>query len=188
MKGGLFTDAVGAVGSDESVEASRPRKLLRRGWVRVFPLLVLAGLVLGFAGLESLRFLAWRGGVESVALPPGSEIERLSSSADYVDAYRAPVAGPIPLEVIERLAFQRGTEVAASPNEVVFESTAPGLRFLVSYYLTDPDQSQTVTVGTAVFYESFLGWLYFTPVKQVHKRGVPFAVSRMLRGVRSQGG
>ena len=63
---------------------------------------------------------------------------------------------------IERLAFQRGTEVAASPNEVLFESTAPGLRCLVSYYLTDPDQSKTVTVGTAV--------------------------SRMLRGVRSQGG
>ncbi len=126
--------------------------------------------------------------VGAVALPPGSEIERRSSGADYVDAYRASVAGPIPLEVIERLSFQRGTEVAASSNEVVFESTAPGLHSLVSYYLTDPDQSQTVTVGTAVFYESFLGWLYFTPVKQVHKRGLPFAVSKMLRGARSQGG
>ena len=135
--------------------------------------------MLGFVVLESMRIVGHRRGVESVAMPVGSRIEALSSDPDYWDSYRAPVAPAVTLDSIERFVFQRGTEVARTPNEVVFEGRAPGLRFLISYYLTDPGPAQTLTVSTLVEYESWLGALYFTPVKQVHMRGVPFIVSRV---------
>ena len=135
--------------------------------------------ILGFVVLESMRAVGFRRGVETVALPVGSRIEALSSDPDYWDSYRVPVAPPVALDSIERFVFQGGTEVARTPNELVFEGRAPGLRFLISYYLTDPGPAQTLTVSTLVEYESWLGALYFAPVEQVHKRGVPFIVSRV---------
>jgi len=166
--------------SDAGAPSPRVQRLLGRRWVRLLAVLGLVGLGLGFAVLESLRFAGSRRGVESVGLPQGSAIAMLSSGADYMDAYRSPLASHVSIETIDRFAFQRGEVVAASPNEVVFQSQAPGLRFLVSYHLTDIEDHQSVTVSTAVFYESLLGLIYFTPVKQVHKRGVPFVVSQMV--------
>jgi hypothetical protein len=162
---------------------SKGRRLLRRRWPRVLGATALACLVIGFGALETFRFIASRRGVESVALPRGSEAEARSASADYVDAYRARLSTPVPLASIERFVFQGGARVASTSNEVVFESGAPGLRLLISYYLTDPSPEQSVTVSTVVFYESVVGAIYFTPVQQVHKRGVPFIVWRVSNSV-----
>ncbi len=57
---------------------SKGRQLLRRRWVRVLGATALAFLVVGFGTLETLRFIAFRRGVESVALPRGSEVEARS--------------------------------------------------------------------------------------------------------------
>ena len=155
----------------------------RRKWVRMIGVTLLALLTIGFVTMEVLRLIGSHRGVKSVSLPAGSEVEARSHDADYVDAYSSPTRAPVSLGLIDRFAFQRGSEVISTPNEVVFESGAPGLRFLVSYYLTEPGPDQTVTVSTAVFYESALGALYFAPVKQVHKRGVPFIVSQLVKEV-----
>ena len=160
-------------------EASDPRRPQRK-WLRRLSLALLALIVIGFVGLESLRWIGHRRGIELVPLPANSEIRARSVGADYVDAYRAPLRDSVSIDVIDRLAFQRGDEVAADENELVFTAGAPGLRFLVSYYLVAEEPDRSVTVSTAVFYESFLGRLYFTPVKQVHRRGLPFIVSAMV--------
>jgi len=160
--------------------AAKTKGLFRRRWIRVLAAILGAILIVGFGALEALRFVASRRGVDSVPLPRGSAVEAMSGSADYVDAYRSRVPTPVPLDGIDRFVFQGGARVASSANEVVFESGAPGLRFLVSYYLTDPGPEQSVTVSTVVFYESVVGAIYFAPVKQVHKRGVPFIVSRLV--------
>ncbi len=156
-------------------------KLLCRNWARVLGVTLLALPAIGFVVLEVLRLIGFHRGVESVSLPEGSEIGARAREADYVDAYRAPIPVPVSLDLIEQFAFQRGLEVASTRNELVFAGGAPGLRFLVSYYLTEPGPDQTVTVSTAVFYESALGALYFAPVQQIHKRGVPFIISHVVK-------
>ena len=95
---------------------SEGRHLFRRRCVRALCATVLAFLVVGFGTLETLRLVASRRGVQSVALPRGSEVEARSGSADYVDAYRAPLPTPVPLESIECFVFQGGRRVAATPN------------------------------------------------------------------------
>ena len=158
----------------------RLKQQLRRKWIRLLAAVVLVLIVAVFVVLEALRLISVQRGVESVSLPAGSEVEARANGADYVDAYRANIPDPLSLDQIERFAFQRGTMVISTLNEIVYESGAPGLRFLVSYYLTDPGPEQSVTVSTVVFYESVLGAIYFSPVKQIHRRCVPFIVSRLV--------
>ena len=54
-------------------------------------------LVLAFLGLEVLRVIGTRAGVESVALPAGSEIEARSNSSDYSDAYSVSIPRSVSL-------------------------------------------------------------------------------------------
>ena len=149
-------------------------------WVRR---LVVAGALLGLVGLvalEGMRYSASRRGVETVALPLGSEVARLAASADYTDAYRVALARPeATAEDVLGLRFDQGGEIVRTENEIVYEGTAPGLRFLASYFFEPGPTGGFVTLSTAVFYKSALGRLYFTPVGFGHRRLVPFAVSRI---------
>ncbi len=139
---------------------------------------MIAGAVLAVVGLVTLEALSWtakRRGIESVTLPPGSEIARLSAQADYADAYRCAVPGNA--VTVDQLIPPGENEVTRTQNEVVQQGTAPGLRYLASYVVEGDGTTRQVTLSTAVFYESPLGRIYFTPVKHVHRRAVPFALS-----------
>lgn len=146
-----------------------------RRWIK--RLLVAAGvlLVAGIAALETARVVAHRRGVASVDLPQGSEIRRRSAGADYTDAYQVTLPADSDLD---QAAFGQGTEVFRDRTEVVWEGRAPGLRFLASYRL-EPGPPRRFTLSTAVFYESAIGAVYFFPTRYVHRRGVPYMVSRM---------
>ena len=150
----------------------------RRGarfWLKRIAIAGVALVLVGVVALEALRWTSKRRGVESVPLPPSSEIAALSGEADYTDAYRCAVAGGA-LNA-DQLIPPGENEVARTQNEVVQEGTAPGLRFLTSYVLEQRGATQFVTLSTAVFCDSPLGLIYFTPVRYVHRRAVPFALS-----------
>ncbi len=147
-------------------------------------------LLLGLLALEAVRFIGTRAGVVEVALPHGSKIEALSRKSDYSDAYRATVAeGPVSLsEVMERLIGAPGprldgVDAGRADNEVVVQGRAPGLRFFVSYHVESRLGSTDFTMSTVVVYDSWLGAVYFTPVKQGHRRLLPFLVSRLARRI-----
>ena len=152
----------------------------KKVWLKRLAILGTILVVLGFGVLETIRFVAKRRGVESVQLPPGSEILTLSVGADYTDAYRCPLHRP-GLTLDHVLPPQAEGEIARTQNEVVYEGEAPGLRYLASYFLDPAEDAKCVTLSTVVFYKSPLGLLYFTPVKQVHRRLVPFAVSHWAK-------
>lgn len=158
-------------------------------WFKRFALVAAALLVLAFLALEILRVVGTRSGVESVVLPAGSEIAARSDSSDYSDAYRILIPKSVSLQDwIAHISQGRGeglevSEVVRAQNEVVYEGRAPGLRFLLSYFLSPGPSSTHLTISTSVFYESLLGAIYFTPVKQVHRRGLPFVLSRQIRSL-----
>ena len=147
------------------------RRLLILGFVLTAVVLVL---------LEALRWTAAERGVVEVPLPAGSEIAARSKGADYADAYRAPLGRPgVTGAAIGAVGFRQGREIARTANEVVFEGSAPGLRFLASYFLERGPTAGHVTLSTSVFYHSVLGRIYFTPVRIGHRRLVPFATYRI---------
>ncbi len=148
------------------------QRWLKRG---MFAALVIV--VVGVGALECLRFVAIRRGVSAVELPPASEIRRRAFGAHYTDAYSTVIRDDAMLDAVE---FGAGREVARTPDEVVWQGNAPGLHFLASYHI-DPGPPRRFTLSTAVFYESVIGRIYFLPVRFVHRRGVPFMVSHMLR-------
>ena len=157
-------------------------KYLLKIWLKRLAVAGTALLVLAFLALEVLRVVGTRAGVESVALPAGSEIEALSDSSDYSDAYRAPI--PRSASLNDVIAYLGGkVEVVQGRNEVLYEGRAPGLRYTVSYLVSPGATSSHLTISTSVFYESALGVIYFTPVKQVHRRGFPFFLSRVVRSL-----
>ena len=148
-------------------------------WFKRLVAALVVSAFLGFGALEVIRFVALRAGVRAVQLPAGSQIRSLAAGADYVDAYEAPLdcSG---LTIDEVLPEARPSEAARTFNEVVYRGTAPGLFYYASYLL-EQSAAETVTLSTTVFYESVLGMVYFTPVKQVHRRAVPLAVSRLAK-------
>lgn len=113
--------------------------------------------VVAFLVLEALRLAGMRAGVDSVALPVGSEIASRAGGNDYADAYRVPIPAP-PLSLKDvALPSSGGQEIFRGPNEVIHEGRAPGLRYLLSYLLSPGPTATQLTVSTAVFYESPLG-------------------------------
>lgn len=78
-------------------------------------------------------------------------------------------------------AFQKGHEVGRSATEVVYQDRAPGLVFDVAYQLTLESEQSVLTMTTAVRYTSGTGRVYFAMVRPIHRRLVPFMVSRMAR-------
>ena len=149
-----------------------------RRWARRGAILALLLSLVGFGSLEAVRFVAHRRGTSAVDLPAASEIRTRADGADYTDAYRAPLEDNVTLDA---LSFGGGPPVVRTDREALWEGRAPGLRFIVSYHL-ETDGPRFVTLSTAVFYESTVGRLYFFFVRPVHRRGVPFMVSRIGRG------
>ena len=154
-----------------------------RRWVRRGAVAASLLLIVSIGVLETLRFVAYRRGVSAVDLPVGSEIRQRAAAADYTDAYSALVEGELNLDGV---TFGLGREVVRTSYEVVYEGGAPGLRYLASYHL-EPGPPQRFTLSTVVFYESVIGPVYFFPVRFVHRRGVPFMLSRMLSKQASAG-
>lgn len=150
---------------------------LVRRWSKRVVLVTLVIVLVGMVALETLRLVASRRGVSAAELPADSEILRRAVGANYTDAYSAVIGPEVMLDSVE---FGGGREVSRTPHEVVWQGTAPGLRFLASYHI-DPGPPRRFTLSTAVFYESTMGLIYFLPVQFVHRRGVPFMVSEMLR-------
>ena len=131
----------------------------------------------GFGTLEVLRRVAYHRGTASVELPAGSEIRAKAEGADYTDAYRTPLPEAASIESFE---FGLGREIARTEQEVVWEGAAPGLRYLASFHLSTGSPPE-LTLSTVVFYESAIGRAYFFFVRPVHRRGVPFMLSRLGR-------
>ena len=157
-----------------------------RRWIKRLTVLAVALALLVLLGLEAMRFVAARHGVETVPLPEGSEIEARSAEADYADAYRSPLPDPeVSLESLAHRASPARLLVAEAADEVVYEGRAPGLRYLVSLVLDRRGETVYLTLSTAVFYESPLGLAYFTTVKVGHRRLVPYALYRLVEDLPS---
>lgn len=135
--------------------------------------------ILGVCALEILHSIAENQGVTAVSLPSGSEIEKLASKADYVDAYKVMVKKAAVPDTLHVVSFGEVREVAKTGQEIVVEGSAPGLRFLVSYHSV-PGNPPHATFSTAVFYKSIIGRIYFFFVKPIHRRMVPFMVSQTI--------
>ena len=137
------------------------------------------GLLLTSSGIGHSR------GVRTVVPKTPSLITSRIAGADYVDAYRITVApGRFRnLDDVVAAAFQKGRQVDRNATEVVYADRAPGLVFYVAYQLDSDGGQSTLTMTTVVRYTSSAGRPYFTVVKPVHRRGVPFMVSRMVRSV-----
>lgn len=140
-----------------------------------------AALLLGFVFL--LGVVANARGVRSVAVPSPSLIAPRATGMDYVDAYRVAVSsGRLRnLDDVVAAAFQKGDEVGWSTTEVVYTGCAPGLVFDVAYQLDHENDKPVLTMTTVVRYKSWVGRIYFAAVRPIHRRLVPFMVSRMAR-------
>lgn len=156
-----------------------PPGMLRKA--RFLALGVLVVLLVGFIGI---RWIAASRGVVETAIPRTSLIhDHLDPTPDYVDSYRCPVPPGTIADIadIERLAFQKGTLTGESGTELVYRAGAPGLVFHISYLLDRPIEPTSIQVSTVVHYESRWGAIYFAFVRPIHKAGVPFIVSQMVR-------
>lgn len=152
-------------------------------WVKRLLAAGLAVALLLVGLLFSLAIIANARGVRSVVAPAPSLIAIRAVGADYLDAYRV-TASPERLRNLDDVvvaAFQKGDEVARSATEVVYTGCAPGLVFDVAYQLTHESDNPVLTMTTAVRYTSGTGRLYFAIVRPIHRRLVPFMVSRMAR-------
>ena len=152
-------------------------------WVRRLLMLGLAVALLLIGFLFSLAMIANARGVRSVTAPTPSLLATRAVGADYLDAYRVTVS-PERLQNLDNViaaAFQKGDEVGRSETEVVYEGCAPGLVFDVAYQLTLESEKSALTMTTAVRYTSWTGRVYFALVRPIHRRLVPFMVSRMAR-------
>ena len=162
-----------------------------RLWLRRLTVVALAAAAALWIGLELGRWRAVRRGVEAVAPPRPSLLAERASGADYVDAYRVAVAASVDLEAVESAAPFGGELMARSDEEILYAGSAPGLRFLLSLHL-DREGGSRLTLGTAVFYDSWVGRLYFVPVGVGHRRLVPIALERLAaslaHGDRDAGG
>lgn len=143
--------------------------------------LAIALLLIGL--LFTLAIVANARGVRSVMAPVPSLIAIRGAGADYLDAYRVAVSPERlrNLDDVVAVAFQKGDEIGRSATEVVYQGCAPGLVFEVAYQLTLESDTSELTMTTAVRYTSGTGRVYFALVRPIHRRLVPFMVSRMAR-------
>ncbi len=152
-------------------------------WGGRFLVAGLAIAVLSVALLLTLGAMGHSRGVRVVPPPVGSLIAARAQGATYVDAYRLSVSGDElrDLDDVIAAAFQKGREVARSETEVVYQDRAPGLVFDVSYQLAPDGRRSALTMTTVVRYTSRVGRIYFALIRPIHRRGVPFMLSRMAR-------
>lgn len=138
---------------------------------------ILAALLLSLAGIARSR------GVRAVIPPAPSLIATRVAGADYVDAYRVevPLGRFRNLDDVIASAFQKGQLVDRSATEVVYQDGAPGLVFDVAYQLIPSGGHAALTMTTTVRYLSATGRAYFALVRPVHRRLVPFMLSRMAQ-------
>jgi hypothetical protein len=154
---------------------------LKVGLIGVVVLLLL--IALGTATMDSI---ANSDGVHAVPLPAGSLIAGESEKADYTDAYEIPIESDLfgNIDGVAKVAFQKGKLEGKTDNEVMYSGHVPGLRFYVSYVLTQKESGALVTVSTAVYYTNWGGKLYFNIVRPIHRRIVPAALARMMNNAR----
>ncbi|WP_420318934.1 hypothetical protein [Ekhidna sp.] len=136
-----------------------------------FTLIAFIILFLGYILLKILFQIGINNGVKVVDLPSQSKISQLIENADYVDAYEIGLNEPIDQNKINAFAASLGDEYFKNENEMIVKGTAPGLTFFASFYKNSENR---LTLSTVVFYENLMGMIYFTPVKIVHKNGLPY--------------
>ncbi len=140
-------------------------------------------------GLVSMSAVARERGVSKVPVPQGTMIARTLVDADYSDAYAVAVPPQLFANVAELTgyAFQKAESAAETENEVMYVGGSSHLTYHISYLLTKREGARaTVTVATAVHYESWRGRLYFTLVRPFHRVITPFMVGRMVERAKAE--
>jgi hypothetical protein len=148
--------------------------------VVVVTLVVIA--ITALIGLIIMAGVAGTHGVERVDIPANSYLADSVSSADYADAYRIPmefVAYREIHQVIQNAAFKGDDEVHRSETEVVYEGTAPGLRYHVAYILNREQVTPTLAMVTTVRILNREGRYFWTLVRPIHRCLAPYMLDRL---------
>jgi hypothetical protein len=133
-------------------------------------------------GLFVMAGVAQSHDVVRLPVPSGTFIAGTLPTADYSDAYVAPLrySGFSSIERVAQQAFHRGhREVFRSDSEVAYEGRASGLEYYISYILRRDTSPPTLAVATTVRIREKKGRYYWMVAKQVHRRLLPYMLDRM---------
>lgn len=148
--------------------------------IRTVIALFVVVLIFGFLGLFVLAGIAQTHGV--VEVPASENYASVDiAKADYADAWRAEMTDRTYADIdrLRERAFRKGKEIFRNESEVVYQGTAPGLTWQMSYQLDRSTAPHTIMVTTTVRYRNRLGKVYWFFVKPVHRKLTPFRVDQM---------
>lgn len=139
-----------------------------------------AGLVVLMAGAFLLDGISGARGVTALNPTESPLLEEVGVRADYEETYGVVVSAQEfrTIEALISRAYRLGREVGRTPVDVAYTDSAPGLRVAVAYNLRRGVSRHVVTMTTRVQYENWLGRAYFSLVRPIQQRVVPFLMSR----------
>ena len=148
--------------------------------IRTVITLLVVVVIFGFLGLFVLSGIAQTHGV--VEVPASENFASVDiANADYADAWRAELhyRSYRDIEQVSQRAFRKGKEIFRNDSEVVYQGTAPGLTYQISYQLDRGTSPHTIMVTTTVRYRNRLGHAYWFFVRPGHRMLTPFRVDQM---------
>ena len=149
-----------------------------------FVLVAVLGLgAIGFVGLFAMSGVATSHDVIRVPVPRDSYLAGNVQTADYADAYSAPMRfnsyGTI--DQVAESAFHKGQEAHRDDHEVAYSGKAPGLDYHISYILDLGARPRTLTVATTVHFHGWIGRAYWFVARPIHRMFVPVMLDRMAQ-------
>jgi len=153
--------------------------LLRALFVAV---IVLA--ITGCLGLFVMAGIAATNNVKSVPIPNTSTLTQFAASADYMDAYQAPLEfnGFRDIDRVAEFAFHKGdNEIFRGENEVAYTGKKWGINYHVSYLIVRELPYNKLYVITAADIKDPKTRRLLPLLKFVHRKVTPFRLDRMAQ-------
>lgn len=137
--------------------------------------------IVALLGLGAMSTLARVDGVHEIPVPSTSLIAANAAAANYADAWRIdmPLDCFANVDAMAKNAFYTPVEIQRDATEVVYEGSAPGLHYEVSYILDRSTHPPAIEVCTAVHIDNREGRLYWAFVHPIHRMIVPYMLKRM---------
>lgn len=137
-----------------------------------------------FVGLFTMSTVATSHDVVRVPVPRASYLSGAAPAAYYADAYVAPMrySSYVSIEEVEAEVFHKGSkEVYRSGAELAYAGKAPGVSYQIAYLLDVGARPRTLTVSTTVIVHNWVGKVYWTLTRPVHRMIVPVMLDRMAQ-------
>ena len=136
-----------------------------------------------FVGLFAMSGVATSHEIIRVPVPRDSYLSGNVRTADYADAYSAPMrfSSYRTIEEVAENAFHKGQEAHRDDHEVAYRGKAPGLDYHISYILDLGARPRTLTVATTVNFRGWVGRAYWFVTRPIHRMLVPVMLDRMAQ-------